>query len=109
MATRQLAFQRKGAPVDDAADPEGAGDAQDSGSEGQEGDTCPNCGCVFDPDTGDVSQPGKPVKGGGDEYSPDGKGGPDLQLPEPTPDAQAPVGMDAVTQALAGVLAQHGR
>jgi hypothetical protein len=112
-----MAFQRKGAPVvaddtsnaaddGDGSDSEGASDASDPNDASASGDQCPNCGCVFDPDTEKVMKPGKPVQGGPDKagYSPDGKGGPDLALPGVSPDQQAPAGEDAITQALAAVL-----
>lgn len=43
-----------------------------------DGNTCPNCGCVFTPD-GDVVEEGAPVEGGGyDEGAPEMSGGPPM-------------------------------
>jgi hypothetical protein len=115
MAT--LVFKKKSAPP---ADDQGASDDGDDSqqnddngdSQGADDETakCPNCGCEFDDEDGKVLKPGKPVEGGSDYQHTDasGKGGPDLSLPQVSPDAQAPMGENAITAALAAVLGgQH--
>lgn len=96
---RQMVMARKGgsAPDTGADNNENGGDRgadAHTDSEGAEV-TCPECGCQFDPEM---------AEGGatdGDEESPKGVA---LEIPAPTPDAQAPIGTDAITKALAAVL-----
>lgn len=106
-APRMMVMSRKGGP---ALSSGGKGKAPDTGGDNNakggdrtdEGDagetvTCPECGCQFDPH--DAEQAGN---------TGDAKG-PELQMPSPAGDAQAPVGEDAITRAVAAVLAGgHG-
>lgn len=99
-----------GPPDDDAPDP------KDDRGEDEQPDVakCPNCGCEFDDDSGDVIKAGAKVEGGpqSDDYgagSPKQAGGVDLDLPTPEPDAQAPIGTNAITQAVAAALAAGRR
>ena len=78
---RQMVGQRKpGLVVAIQAGPDSKGDNNDApdsgpmddkGDDGKDIDTCPNCGCEFDDDTGKVMKPGAKVIGGpkdGEEY-----------------------------------------
>lgn len=111
---RIMVIARKGAPPSQQDDSQDTGqdgdDSTDSAPDGsQDVATCPNCGCQFDDESGDVVKPGAKVEGGGDYGKGDATGkGPDLALPPTTPDAQAPAG-DGALAALLGPLLAAGR
>lgn len=88
MADRSGVFTRKGAPPTEPAD------SPDAGASGSPDIVeCPNCKCQFNPDTDEIVN-----GGGGDQPS-----GPDVPMPTPAGNAQAPIGEDAITRALAGI------
>lgn len=102
-APRTMVMSRKGGPAISGGKgkaPETGGDNNTKGGDRtDEGDasetvTCPACGCQFDPHDAEPAGDAK---------------GPELEMPAPAGDTQAPVGEDAVTRAVAAVLAGgHG-
>lgn len=96
---KQGLFTRKGA---DAAPDTGDDNNDNGGDRGSDANsdsdgaqvTCPECGCKFDPDDVKDAQP--------TPDSIDSKGA-KQPIPDPSPDAQAPVGENAITAALAAM------
>lgn len=112
LAQRTMVMSRKGSPVRSGTAPDTGDDNNTNGGDrgsdahtDSDGSTvtCPNCGCTFDPETGDVSDDESKTVG----KHGDGEGA-KLEIPAPSPDAQAPVGTDAITNALARVFAAQG-
>jgi hypothetical protein len=100
MATR--VFTRKGGaqpPQTDDDNNDNGGDRPDDAHTDSDDAMvkCPECGCQFDPD--DVKD-AKPTPETADDDSPGAK----VDIAAPVPDAQAPIGENAITAALAHVL-----
>ena len=95
---RQMVIGRKNPKAPDTADDnnDNAGDRPDDANTDSDDAmvTCPECGCQFNPD--DVKD-AKPAPSSIDDK------GAKVDIQDPSPDAQAPVGENAITAALAAL------